>query len=125
MKDLSLRQVIEQSALRAKRWHEDYEPWSPLEWSGAMCGESGEAANAAKKLKRLAQKMKNLDKRGLKSPVVEEQAAEYRKLIAKETADSILYGVCLCNEIGEDLVETLIKVFNEKSEEYAFPERIG
>ncbi len=28
------------------------EGWNPLEWAGALCGEAGEAANIAKKLRR-------------------------------------------------------------------------
>lgn len=122
MKDLSLRQVIEQSASRAERWHAGKEPWSPLEWTGAMAGEAGEACNAAKKLKRVTQQMQNLD---FREPTLTKDAQDYKYKIAEEVADTILYGVCVCHEIKIDLIPILIAVFNQKSEEYDFPERIG
>jgi hypothetical protein len=36
---------------RLARWHDpDSEPWTGADWSNAMCGEAGEAANVVKKL---------------------------------------------------------------------------
>lgn len=125
MSDLSLRQIIEQSATRAARWHADSDPWSILEWAGAMAGEAGEACNAAKKLKRLLSQMKNLDKRKLFSPAVAQSVPIYKQEVAKEVADTILYGICVANALEIDLIPVLVYVFNEKSIEYDFPERIG
>jgi hypothetical protein len=49
-----LTHVQEMSVSRANRWHGgDFRQWSGLEWAGAMCGEAGEAANVAKKLRRV------------------------------------------------------------------------
>lgn len=51
--DLTFRQVIETNRVRCRRWHgPDTEPWSGADWSNAMCGEAGEAANVVKKLRR-------------------------------------------------------------------------
>lgn len=122
---MNIQDVQQASKSRADRWHDTPESkWSLLEWAGSMCGESGEAANLAKKIKRLDSKMRNLDKRGLRSPALEDVRADYVKKLAKETADSILYGICIFNELGVDAAAVLRAVFNEKSEEYDFPERI-
>lgn len=41
------------NAARCKRWHNaDTERWTEADWSNAMCGEAGEAANVVKKLRR-------------------------------------------------------------------------
>ena len=38
---------------RCRRWHGgDSEGWTGSDWSNAMCGEAGEAANVVKKLRR-------------------------------------------------------------------------
>jgi hypothetical protein len=47
---------------RANRWHpHGLEEWTALEWAGAMTGEAGEAANAAKKLKRMENSIVSLN----------------------------------------------------------------
>lgn len=104
---------------RAKRWHGENN-WSALEWAGAMCGEAGEAANAAKKLKRLEVHMMNIDARAM-SPEDEEQLKEH---VAKEAADTILYALLLISKVGKSAEMVLRQVFNQKSHEYGFPERI-
>lgn len=125
-RDLSVQVLQMMSGRRADRWHDPDDPWTPLEWAGAMSGEAGEAANVAKKLRRLEGKIKNLDKRVLETEhlAVESQAMVYRRELAKEVADTILYGMCLFNVIGIDGVQVIREVFNKKSEEYGFPERI-
>jgi phosphoribosyl-ATP pyrophosphohydrolase len=55
---------------------------------------------------------------------LELQVARYRVALAKEVADTILYGMCLLNEIHVDAEDILRDVFNATSEEYGFPERI-
>lgn len=122
---LTVRRIVEQSIARANRWHNgDMNEWSALEWAGAMCGEAGEAANAAKKLKRLESNIesKNEPARHFRS----EQSAQMA--VIKETCDTILYAVLLAARAGcagEDLETALCNVFNEKSKEYNFPERLG
>lgn len=95
--------------------------WSILEWSAAMAGESGEACNAAKKLRRIELGHASINEQ--ERSFSDAEAA--RKHVAKEVADTILYGMLVCSVAGEDLVAALIEVFNAKSEEYGFPERIG
>jgi NTP pyrophosphatase (non-canonical NTP hydrolase) len=88
--------------------------WSALEWAGAMCGEAGEAANAAKKLKRL----ESGGDRHIAS------ISQARQSVGKEIADTILYAVLVAARCGIDLENTLVEVFNKKSDEYGFPERL-
>ncbi len=42
----------------------------------------------------------------------------------KEVADTILYAVLVAARVGVDLQQVLREVFNKKSEEYGFPERL-
>lgn len=122
---LTFKTLQEASRTRQHRWHDQDDQWTPLEWAGAMCGEAGEAANAAKKLRRLQGKIKNLDKRGIPhGTTVAKQEELYKVSIAGEVADTILYGICLLNAIGIDAETVIRAIFNQKSEEYDFPERV-
>ena len=106
---------------RADRWHNgNMNSWNALEWAAAMCGEAGEAANAAKKLRRLELEIPsiNLADRNLRT----EHDAKYQ--VAKECADTIIYALLLIERVGIDPECVLREVFNAKSEEYGFPERI-
>lgn len=115
---LTLDHLVEQSSRRCHRWHPpDEPPWSILEWAGAACGEAGECANAAKKIKRLTTGMAHRSERD-----TDLNAA--RAHCAKEAADAILYALIVIVKTGHDPVEVLRDVFNRKSEEYGFPERI-
>lgn len=107
---------------RCKKWHPGgIEEWSALEWAGAMAGEAGEAANAAKKLRRIDSKLQNINAPGrmLIDP------DEVRMHVAEEVADTILYGLLLMARVGVADPESIIReVFNRKSTEYGFPERV-
>lgn len=122
---LTIRELVEKNIERAKRWHRDgIEDWSALEWAAAMCGEAGEAANAAKKLKRLEGKIASINE-GERN-LVDERCAKVA--VAKECADTIMYAVLTLVRVGcsaEDVESVLCHVFNRKSEEYGFPERLG
>lgn len=123
---MTFEELIEANVSRANRWHnEGINEWSPLEWGGAMAGETGEACNAAKKLKRIETEIQHHDARMFGSDVSKEHlAAMYRKKIGLEVADTIIYGLLMCVRVGVDPVECIREVFNKKSEEYGFPERI-
>lgn len=122
---LTIRRIVRASVSRANRWHNgNMNEWSALEWAGAMCGEAGEAANAAKKLKRL-----EVDIASVNVPERHFQNQEAAKsAVIKEACDTILYAVLLMARVGcdpESAEEALCDVFNKKSEEYGFPERLG
>lgn len=119
---MTINEIYAQSISRANRWHpEGLTEWSALEWAGAMAGEAGEAANAAKKLKRLDTHCMSINEEGRHFDNIEAAKAA----VANEVADTILYGLCLLARIGcEDPEATLRNVFNTKSVEYGFPERL-
>lgn len=106
------------STRRCERWHGSagLQDWSVLEWAGAMCGEAGEAANVAKKIKRELSGMKN----GLSAGSIE----KLDKKLGQECADTFLYLVLLAASRNIDLGKVIVETFNKKSEEYGFPERL-
>lgn len=119
---LEIQKIFDVSLRRCARWHENgVQDWSPLEWAGAMAGEAGEAANAAKKLKRIETNMMSINENSRHYTSVENARIE----VAKEVADTIFYGLLLMARVGVNMPEEVLReVFNKKSEEYGFPERI-
>lgn len=116
---MNLNDFQKVNAIRAKRWHRgDLNQWSVLEWAGAMCGEAGEAANYAKKIRRLDLKLPNKEA-GLDIDDYE----NLRESCAKEVADTIIYGLILLSVLKVDATKVITDVFDKKSIEYGFPER--
>jgi NTP pyrophosphatase (non-canonical NTP hydrolase) len=108
---------------RANRWHAgDFHQWSVLEWAGAMCGEAGEAANVAKKLRRYELELEgnqfsdNRPMGGIEG---------LRAQLAHECADTFLYLALLAARYDIDLAIAVRDRFNAKSEEMGFPERLS
>lgn len=105
---------------RAKRWHNgDSSQWNLLEWTAAMCGEAGEAANVAKKIRRLDLHLPNKE-----AGIDKSDLAKLKHHLANECADTIIYALIIMSELGVDASESVREVFNKKSEEYGFPEKI-
>lgn len=124
---IDIREFQILNAQRAKRWHGDSAEaqWSVLEWCGTMAGEVGEACNAAKKLKRITDQMANNDGRLFGQVTsLEEQHLHYELQVGKEAADAIIYGLLVFNKLGIDAESVIRDVFNKKSEEYGFPEKV-
>lgn len=118
---MDIKTLQQMSKSRADRWHKgDMNGWNPLEWAGAMAGEAGEACNWAKKWKRLDDDIASINDVGRHSRV----QAEILENVAGEAADTILYGICLLSRCGIDAEECIRRIFNKKSEEYGFPEKI-
>jgi NTP pyrophosphatase (non-canonical NTP hydrolase) len=116
---MKINELFAVNIARANHWHpQGLDEWSALEWAGAMTGEAGEAANAAKKIKRLEGGLRNITQRDQ-----DYQAASEH--VAKEVADTIIYGLLLMARVGITDPESVIReVFNRKSVEYGFVERI-
>jgi hypothetical protein len=116
---LTINEMARINVQRAQRWHNAGEDkWTPLEWAGAMCGEAGEAANFAKKIKRIMNQLPNRDAEGV------ETLHELCANVCKEVADTIIYGLLLMDAVGCVDPHTILReVFNAKSVEYGFPER--
>lgn len=107
------------NAERAKRWHNNGKSdWNLLEWCGALCGEAGEAANIAKKIRRLDMSLPNKEK-GVDKINDELLKAE----LAKEIADVIIYGLIIMDKLNVNGAVIIADIFNQKSIEYGFPER--
>lgn len=109
------------NARRAKRWHGEagVKNWSGLEWAGAMCGEAGEAANVAKKLRRV-----ELELEGNEHSERIVEATELVPALARELADTFFYMLLLAERYEINMAKAIRDTFNKKSEEMGFPERL-
>lgn len=93
-------------------WHDPgSEPWSGADWSNAMCGEAGEAANVVKKLRRIET---NIAKRG------DDTHEDLRAALGKELADVVIYADLLANHYRLDLADNVREKFNEVSDRHGF-----
>lgn len=120
MIDIAEVQAI--SVDRAILWHQPdgLEQWSHLEWAGAMCGEAGEAANVAKKLRRHDLEVYNKGGSDFQPLNKDELLEKY----AQELSDTFLYLVLCAARAGINLERAIVVTFNEKSREANFPQRL-
>ncbi len=130
---LTFRALRAQNSSRLARWHGDDEDWTLADWSNAMCGEAGEAANVVKKIRRtdsvLWDKQKySGDGATGHAKLADLSAVEARKVLvehlADELADVICYADLLAHHAGIDLAEAVCNKFNRVSEAQGFPERL-
>lgn len=113
---LTLAHLSAVNRARCARWHDpDTEPWTGADWSNAMCGEAGEAANVVKKLRRHETRT---------SPAGDPGEAALHRALADEIADVLLYLDLLANHYGLDLEACVVPKFNRVSERQGFPERL-
>jgi NTP pyrophosphatase (non-canonical NTP hydrolase) len=90
------------------------EEWSTSDWFLAALGELGEAANAAKKLNR--------SRDGI--PGNKESDDALREKLRKEIGDTGVYLHLLAQSLGFKLGEAMVEVFDSKSAEIGYPERL-
>lgn len=100
------------NARRARWHHPETVPWTGADWSNAMCGEAGEAANIVKKLRRLETGMGKGDRDTL---ICE---------LSWELADTIAYADLLAQHYNINLRHAIADKFNIVSEREGFPERM-
>jgi len=100
-----------------RRWHGDADEWSGADWSNAMCGEAGEAANVVKKLRR----HETHTGTSYNTPPPDELLTA----LAEELADVVTYCDLLAHHYGIDLAAAVIAKFNRVSAAQDFPERLG
>lgn len=105
---------------RRLRWHDanNAVEWTGADWSNAMCGEAGEAANVVKKLRRhdtgLGEVSANTPER-----------EELLTALEDEIADIIIYADLLADHYGLDTLDCgIVRKFNEVSARHGFPERL-
>ena len=85
--------------------------WSPTDWATALAGETGEACNEVKKLRRLAESPETL--------VDETKYGEYQSRVnalGDELGDIVAYADLLAARFGLDLGECVRRKFNEVSD---------
>lgn len=117
---LSFDDLRDANVARASRWHPGFPgdaSWTGADWSNAMCGEAGEAANVVKKLRR--------HECGLAgSGLTVQPSGELVAHLAMELADTVTYVDLLAAKYGIDLGDAIIAKFNIVSERQNFPERL-
>lgn len=79
--------------------------WTLGDWGNALAGETGEGCNLIKKLRR-GDKIDKLE-------------------IVKELADIITYADLIATQLGYSLEDVLIAKFNEVSDRWKYPIKIG
>src|SRR5437773_11859063 len=85
MTGLSFYQLRSLNVERAKLWHPGFpgdDTWTLADWSNAMCGEAGEAANIVKKIRRWETNLHGADQKTI---------GELVPLLADEIADVVCY----------------------------------
>jgi NTP pyrophosphatase (non-canonical NTP hydrolase) len=112
-----LRELREQNVPRMMRWHgDDGAGWTGADWSNAMCGEAGEAANIVKKIRRHETGLGS----SANTPPIDELIAK----LGTELADIVAYVDLLAAHYDIDLERAVAEKFNEVSEINGFPERL-
>ena len=104
--DLTFSKFSLTNVTRTEKLFHPINSWSPTDWGCALAGETGEACNFIKKLKRL-DFTPNL-----------EQVRDLKIKIGKELADIICYADLLATSLGLNLGEEVIKKFNEVSDRH-------
>jgi NTP pyrophosphatase (non-canonical NTP hydrolase) len=115
--ELRFDELRRENVDRCHRWHGDFPDgdWTGADWSNAMCGEAGEAANVVKKLRRHETGHPGAEDMG---PLGLVQA------LANELADVVIYADLLAAKYGIDLGQAVVDKFNFVSRREGFPERI-
>lgn len=82
--------------------------WSLMEWACAMAGEAGELCGAIKKMRRMEE--------GTNSAKDPTDLAIYKRKVADEMADVIIYLDLMASKMNLDLGQAVISKFNEVSD---------
>lgn len=120
---LSFQDLRKANLLRDKEIYNDLPRWNEMQWACALSGEAGEAANKAKKLWKISDKIDSVmsDVSLDKLDSVEKNYEYERELlvdgIAEELADVLIYVDLFAQYLNVNLEDELIKKFNSKSKE--------
>lgn len=90
-----------------------HKDWKPDNWTNAVCGEGGEAANKAKKFSKRIEDCKTLEEYIQFCETTEGQ--NMLRDIAVELADTITYSLIAIQKFGFDPTEVLVTTFNTVS----------
>lgn len=97
-------------------WIGDGLDWTGADWSNAMCGEAGEAANVVKKIRR-----RETATVGSLDPALFETLQQQ---LADELADTLIYADLLAAHYGIDLAAAVMRKFNAVSDREGFPQKL-
>lgn len=131
---LDLAELRAANVSRLRRWHGEDDDWSLADWSNAMCGEAGEAANVVKKIRRTESALWDKQKypgdgASAHAKLADLSASDARdaliESLANELADIVCYADLLAYHAGVDLGAAVSSKFNRVSAAQDFPERIG
>lgn len=133
-RSLDLAELRARNVSRLRRWHGDNDDWTLADWSNAMCGEAGEAANVVKKIRRTESALWDKQKypgdgasahAKLADLSADDARAALVEGLANELADIVCYADLLALHAGIDLAAAVIAKFNRVSAAQDFPERLG
>ena len=139
MSGLDLAVLAEVNAQRCRRWHPPTSvAWSLADWSNAMTGEAGEAANLVKKLRRIETRTDTgpwqIPHSTVPGRTVDLDIGQQSRILAKgiglELADVVIYADLLAQELtrrydGYDLSDLIVTKFNAVSHREGFPEQLS
>lgn len=97
---------------RVPKFGHSLNEWNILEWLGALCGEAGEAANIAKKIRRIDG--------GCSVNTGESSRSDMVKKLGGELADIFIYLDLAAASEGIDLEAAIVQKFDEVSERVGF-----
>lgn len=116
----SFEELRRVNTARCQRWHPgfpDDEAWTISDWSNALAGEVGEAANVVKKIRRVDL--------GTLSPNSREGNREALLAnLGEELADAVIYADLLAAKAHIDLARRVRTKFNGVSIREGWPERL-
>lgn len=124
-KPMHFYELSKQNRSRAERWHSGAALWTGADWSNAMCGEAGEAANVVKKLRRHETGIIGVGSATAGLPYNTPPEYELHGELAAEIADVILYADLLARHYGIDTETAVVHKFNIVSAAQGFPERLS
>lgn len=109
---------------RVRRWHPGFpnDGWMGSDWSNAMVGEAGEAANVVKKLRREETGIQQTER--MQSANDEAHHEMLLDKLADEIGDVYAYLDLLAQYYGINIGEAIIRKFNRISEREGFPDRM-
>lgn len=117
MSSLTFTQFTHVNTARCSAWHPGFPSphsvWTGADWSNAMCGEAGEAANVVKKLRRI--------ETGTAPGPSDPARPTLLTMLGAELADVLTYADLLATHYGIDLPGALISKFNQISARQQLP----
>lgn len=109
MNKLTFNELSKKNIKRCNSAFHPLDSWTPTDWATALAGETGEACNFIKKLRRFEDGEDKPYNKGLKREVLIKSAG-------KELADVVFYADLLAQRLGLNLGDLVVDKFNEVSD---------